>query len=263
MAVRATDQFLEVSGGTVFVRTWRPAEAAQAPIVLLHDSLGSVGLWRDFLEALAVATGRTVIVYDRLGFGRSSIRTAPAVPEFVDEEARTCLPALVKSLGLCPYVLWGHSVGGGIALASASVAGNRCLAVVTESAQAFVEERTLSAIQAAQQDFEDEAHFARLSKWHGERARWVLEAWTGVWLSPRFRAWSLAPCLGQVTCPVLAIHGDADEFGSGEFPRRIAQGVGGPARMEILQACGHVPHRDKQAEVLALVCSFLLENQVP
>ncbi|MEO8598298.1 MAG: alpha/beta hydrolase [bacterium] len=263
MAVEAIDQFMNISRGTVFVRTWRPEEASKVPIVLLHDSLGSVELWRDFPEALAAATGRSVIAYDRLGFGKSSIRTDPAVPEFVDDEARTYFPAIVKSLGLSQYVLFGHSVGGGMALASASISGDSCVAVITESAQAFVEERTLSGIRAAKQSFENEAQLSRLSKWHGERARWVLEAWTEVWLSPRFREWSLDHYLGKVICPVLAIHGDSDEFGSSEFPHRITQGVSGPARMKILNECGHVPHREKEADVLSLVCSFLFENQVP
>ena len=263
MTIDAVDQYLDIPDGTVFVRMWIAENSAKAPIVLLHDSLGSVELWREFPEALATATSRTVIAYDRLGFGRSSSRTVPAVPGFIDDEARIYLPALVQTLGLSHYVLFGHSVGGGMALAAASVPGNTCVAVITESAQAFVEERTLSGIKAAKQGFESDAQFSRLSKWHGERARWVLEAWTEVWLAPQFREWSLDYCLGKVNCPVLAIHGDADEFGSSAFPRRITQGVRGPARMEVLEACGHVPHREKQAVVLALAGSFLSENRVP
>lgn len=262
MTIKVLDQFLSISGGTVFVRTWIPSETSKAPIVLLHDSLGSIELWRDFPEALAIATGRTVFAYDRLGFGKSSVRTDPADPEFIDDEARIYFPAIVMALGLSQYVLFGHSVGGGMALASASVSGSSCAAVITESAQAFVEEKTLSGILAAKQGFENEVQFSRLSKWHGERARWVLEAWTEVWLSPQFRNWSLDRYLGKVTCPVLAIHGDADEFGSSEFPHRITQSVSGPARMEILKGCAHVPHREKQADVLSLTCRFLLDKRI-
>ena len=261
--VEASDRFVAVPGGEVFVRRWRFDEEDRAPIILLHDSLGSVEQWRGFPEALAAGTGRGVIAYDRLGFGKSTRRAVPMQSTFIDDEARVYLPALADAFGLSEYVLFGHSVGGGMALVAAAMPGNGCVAVITEAAQAFVEERTLTGIREAEKAFADETRFARLEKWHGERARWVLAAWTEVWLSPRFRDWSLDPYLGKVRCPVLAIHGDTDEFGSGEFPRRIAQGVGGPARMELLDDCGHVPHRERQDDVLALVAAFLGENGVP
>ena len=263
MAVAVNDCLVEVAGGEVFVRHWQPDGATHAPIVLLHDSLGSVEQWRSFPATLAERTSRPVLAYDRLGFGQSSSRTTPADRGFIDDEARVHWPAIADALGLCRYVLFGHSVGGGMALVAASVAGNRCVAVITESAQAFVEERTLSGIREAMQSFADDRQFSRIVRWHGQSARWVLDAWTEVWLSPQFRAWSLDPYLAQVHCPVLAIHGESDEFGSGAFPRRIAEGVSGPARMEILDACGHTPHREREEEVLSLVSSFLAENEVP
>lgn len=262
MGVESTDLFVEVPGGQLFIRQWTIDGSSAAPMILLHDSLGSVEQWRNFPEALASKTSRNVIAYDRLGFGKSSGRTSPADASFIDQEAQVYLPAIVAALGLRHYILVGHSVGGGMALVAAAILGNHCAAVITESAQAFVEERTLSGIREARKAFESEAQFAKLTKWHGERAKWVLAAWTDVWLDPAFRGWSLDPYLGKVHCPVLAMHGDADEFGSCEFPRRIAQGVGGLARMEILAPCGHVPHRERESDVLALVQSFLAENGI-
>jgi len=247
----------------VFVRHWHPDGAKSAPIVLLHDSLGSVEQWRSLPATLAVRTNRPVLAYDRLGFGQSTSRTTPADGGFIDDEARVHWPAIADALGLCQYVFFGHSVGGGMALVAAAVPGNRCVAVITESAQAFVEERTLSGIREAMKSFEDDRQFCRLVRWHGQRARWVLDAWTEVWLSPPFRSWSLDPYLAQVHCPVLAMHGDSDEFGSAAFPRRIVAGVRGPARMQILEACGHIPHREREDEVLSCVCSFLVESGVP
>ncbi len=248
---------VEVPGGSLFVREWRPATLSHAPILLLHDSLGSVAQWREFPEALATTTGRAVIAYDRLGFGASSQRTEQLTVGFIDDEAEIYLPALAHALGLDAYLLFGHSVGGGMALAAAAARGSRCVAVITEAAQAFVEERTLAGIRAAREGFRDPAQFSRLEKWHGDKADWVLAAWTEVWLSSAFRDWSLDPYLSRVHCPVLAIHGDADEYGSEAFPRRITQGVSGPASMELLKGCGHVPHREREREVLALVQGFL------
>lgn len=232
-------------------------EPHRAPIVLLHDSLGSVELWRRFPAALAQTTGRTVWAYDRLGFGRSSPRSKLPALDFILEEAQVYFPALAERLELDEYILFGHSVGGAMALCIAAHQPGRCRAVITESAQAFVEERTLEGIRAAQQGFTDPAQFARLTRWHGEKARWVLQAWTEVWLSPEFRGWTLEPYLHQVHCPVLVIHGDADEYGSVAFPERLVEGVQGPARMEVIPDCGHVPHQEKEPRVLELVRDFL------
>ncbi|MCS7059322.1 MAG: alpha/beta fold hydrolase [Meiothermus sp.] len=252
-----SDHRARVPGGQVFARQWAVGESRKAPIVLLHDSLGSVELWRGFPAALAQATGRTVWAYDRLGFGRSSPREEPPSVDFILEEAQLYFPVIAAQLGLQEYALFGHSVGGAMALCIAAHQPDRCRAVIAEAAQAFVEERTLQGIQTAQQSFQDPTKFARLKRWHGEKARWVLEAWTGVWLAPAFRAWTLEPCLKKVHCPVLALHGDRDEYGSVAFPERIARGVQGPARMEVLPGCGHVPHREKEALVLEAVKGFL------
>ncbi|MDN5781525.1 MAG: alpha/beta hydrolase [Luteimonas sp.] len=253
----AVDSLLEVPGGSIFVRSWAVRRGDRVPIILLHDSLGSVDQWRDFPAALAAATERSVIAYDRLGFGRSSQRLEPASDGFICEEAGTLFPAMLRALGISRFVLFGHSVGGVMALTIAASPGMRCEAVITEAAQSFVEPRTLSGIRAARDRSDDPAQFEKIARWHGEKARWVLDAWTQVWLSPGFSSWSLDQDLGQVTCPVLAIHGDLDEYGSLAFPRRIVRMVGGPSELAVLDNCGHVPHRERTAEVLRLTASFL------
>jgi pimeloyl-ACP methyl ester carboxylesterase len=263
MTIQVSDSFVAVPGGNIFVRKWDCSPGGKTPIVLLHDSLGSVDMWREFPAIFASKSSRTIIAYDRLGFGRSSRRTdAPSI-DFIAKEAEVYFPSVVRGLGLDAHILFGHSVGGAMALSIAAHAPERCKAVMTEAAQAFVEARTLSGIRAAKQEFENASQFSRLVKWHGERAGWVLAAWTEVWLAPEFRNWSLDACLPLVRCPVLAIHGDTDEYGSCEFPRRIAEGVGGPSRMEIIACCGHIPHREKEDEVLRLAITFLGTHAIP
>jgi pimeloyl-ACP methyl ester carboxylesterase len=251
------DQSIDVPGGRVFVRRWGNDVAALAPIVLLHDSLGSVEQWRDFPEALATATGRSVIAYDRLGFGRSSSRTTRPSHDFIREEGASTLPALARELGLSRYVLFGHSVGGGMALLAAAQHPEACEAVVSVSAQAFVEERTLAGIRAALVEFAVPAQFDKLRRWHGDKAAWVLDAWSGIWLDPAYAGWSLDADLGAVRCPVLAIHGELDEFGSTAFPRRIVDQVAGPAELLLLAGCGHLPQKERRDEVLGRVAGFL------
>jgi pimeloyl-ACP methyl ester carboxylesterase len=257
MNAEVRDSRVAVPGGSVFVRRWIPAPGERSPIVLLHDSLGSVEQWRDFPEALARATIREVIAYDRLGFGQSTSRSERPSVDFVTDEAARFFPALQRALGLARFSLLGHSVGGAMALAIAAAQAAACEAVITEAAQAFVESRTLAGIRAAKAEFDLPEQFARLTRWHGEKARWVLDAWSEVWLSPSFRSWSLDEQLARIRCPVLAIHGDRDEYGSAEFPHRITRGVPGPSEIAILEHCGHVPHRERREEVLRLASSFL------
>jgi len=257
MSTEATDSGVQVPGGKVFVRRWTMSHSSGPPIVLLHDSLGSVDQWRDFPAALARAAHRDVIAYDRLGFGRSTARVERPSIDFISEEARTFFPAIRRALGITRFALFGHSVGGAMALAIAASQSESCDAVVTEAAQAFVEPRTLAGIRSAKAQFGDPEQFEKLTKWHGDKARWVLDAWTEVWLSPQFSSWELDQHLREVTCPVLAIHGDLDEYGSAEFPRRITSTVKGRAELAILRQCGHVPHRERSEEVLRLTSSLL------
>jgi pimeloyl-ACP methyl ester carboxylesterase len=147
-----------------------------------------------------------------------------------------------------------------MALSIASLHPSQCKAVISESAQAFVEPRTLAGIEAAKKSFNHPKQFTKLNKWHGDKSRWVLDAWTQVWLSPQFRSWSLVPCLKDVQCPVLAIHGSNDEYGSEEFPKTIIKHVQGPTSLEILGGCGHVPHREQRELVLSLVTAFINEH---
>jgi pimeloyl-ACP methyl ester carboxylesterase len=255
--IEARDSLLDVSRRKVFLRRWEVASPGGSPIILLHDSLGSVALWRGFPRALARITARSVIAYDRTGFGWSAARTDKPGPDFIHEEAASFLPELLAMLSIERCVLFGHSVGGGIAVAAAAVKPACYNAVITESAQAFIEARTLDGIRVARQKFADPQRFAKLVRWHGDRARWVLDAWTEVWLSPQLASWNLDGYLQRANCPLLAMHGNADEFGSVEFPRRIVSKAGGPAEMVIIERCGHVPHREQPKTVLETVAAFL------
>jgi pimeloyl-ACP methyl ester carboxylesterase len=259
-AMRCRDAWVRHPRGRLFSRSWAaPAAqaAARAPIVLFHDSLGSVELWRDFPAQLSAATARRVIAYDRLGFGRSDACSGRLALDFIEEEARSVFPCLREQLGFDAFVAFGHSVGGAMAVHCAVEWAASCQAVVTESAQAFLEDRTLQGVVAAQRQFQDPAQFERLARYHGSRAAWVLDAWVGTWTDPRFAAWSLQAVLARLRSPLLAIHGELDEYGSALQPGRIVQWSGAPARLELLAATHHVPHRERAQSVVDLVAGFL------
>ncbi|RDI98018.1 alpha/beta hydrolase [Dyella solisilvae] len=259
-SIPTQEYWVNTDHGRLYAKRWlSPAEQANThpPIVLFHDSLGCVALWRDFPSQLAQATGRDVIAYDRLGFGRSDAHPGKLERDFIRDEARDGVSQLRSQLGIDAFVAFGHSVGGGMAVGCAAAYPTDCTALITESAQAFVEERTLQGIREAQVSFWQPGQIERLARYHGDKASWVLHAWVGTWLAPDFAGWNLDDELRRVTCPVLAIHGDQDEFGSTLQPQRIAARVEGHSTVEIFAGVGHVPHRESTDAVLALVTAWL------
>jgi pimeloyl-ACP methyl ester carboxylesterase len=260
-SILASDVWIDHPHGRLFSRTWRSAEQDQpagkkAPIILFHDSLGCVDLWRDFPAMLSAATGRDVVAYDRLGFGRSDRRTGKLALDFIADEAANYFPAVVEQLGLGRFIAFGHSVGGGMAVHCAARHAPHCAALVTESAQAFVGDETRQGLLEARRLFADEGQLSRLRKYHGDKAGWVLDAWIGTWLDPAFATWSLRDVLPAVGCPVLAIHGALDEYGSSRHPETIAGHCSGPAQIRILPETHHVPHKERTKESVALVAEF-------
>lgn len=251
------EHWIDTAQGKLFAQEWAPLQAQGAPIVLLHDSLGCVALWREFPAQLAQTTGHRVIAYDRLGFGRSDAHPGSLRLGFVEDEAQQGFTALREHFGIGDFIVFGHSVGGGMAVACAAVFASQCVGLITESAQAFVEARTLEGIRVADQQFAEPGQLQRLERYHGGKAEWVLRAWVDNWLSEHFAGWSLDAVLPQVRCPLLSLHGDNDEFGSPAHPERLVALAGGPGLMRLLQGCGHVPHREQAERVLAEVLQFL------
>jgi pimeloyl-ACP methyl ester carboxylesterase len=252
-----SDAFIQLGDRQLFTRSWTPSDpevGQRAPILLFHDSLGCVELWRSFPEKLAAAACRRVVAYDRLGFGRSDPHPGQLGPDFVADEGQSTVPLLCDQLRIGDFIACGHSVGGGMAVSTASQWPGRCRALVTIAAQAFVEDRTLDGIRLAQRDLKGPGNLARLARYHGDKTRWVVDAWVETWLSPAFANWTLDRPLAGVRCPVLAVHGELDEYGSVRHPQRIAEGRG---ETLILPGIGHVPHREAEGALVAAITGFL------
>lgn len=261
-SILASDIWLDHPSGRLFARVWVPSNGTdkavqKAPIVLFHDSLGCVDLWRDFPGLLSASTGRRVIAYDRYGFGRSDPRRDMLRMDFIADEAECYFPIVREQLGIRKFIALGHSVGGGIAVNCAARFSEDCEALVTIAAQFFPEDRTLQGILVAKEQFKDEEKIERLKKYHGEKASWVLDAWIETWLHPEFASWSLAPVLPRVTSPALAIHGIHDEYGSVRHPELIQQFCGSRVRVEIIPDTYHMPHRERPEKVINLVSAFI------
>ena len=256
--IQTQDSFVPTPQGRLFVRQWRPAGTADAaPIIFFHDSLGSVDQWRDFPAEVARITGRPVIAYDRLGFGRSDANPRTLAPDFIRDEARSGLAHVRDALGIDRMILAGHSVGGGMAVACAATFPDRTDAVITLAAQAFLEDRTVAGIEQARAAFRQDGQIDRLARYHGDKARWVLDAWIETWLAPSFADWTLDDDVRGLRCPILVIHGDEDEYGSTAHPRRIVAVATGPAELAIIADCHHMPHREHPNQVLDRIGAFV------
>ncbi|TDR54974.1 pimeloyl-ACP methyl ester carboxylesterase [Halomonas ventosae] len=249
---------LDTPAGGLHAARWRPdtPDATRSPIVLLHDSLGCVALWRDFPARLAEASGREVIAYDRQGYGKSAPCPGPQPSSFIADEAEV-FHALREHFGLARFVLLGHSVGGCMAAEIAGQHADGCEALITVAAQAFNEPCTLTGIREAEQAFQHPAAMARLAKYHGDKAEWVLRSWVDNWHSEAFADWTLDGALRRVACPTLALHGEHDEYGSRAQPERIASLTPGPRAPHILADCGHVPHRECPERLIDALLPFL------
>ncbi|GAB2772193.1 pimeloyl-ACP methyl ester carboxylesterase [Hymenobacter luteus] len=256
----ATDFTLLFPDHYLRARTLRhpsPAADGRPWLVLLHDSLGSIRLWRDLPARLATALECHLLLYDRRGYGESApLGPHPRTPAYLEEEAQT-IPAVLAACGITRAVLFGHSDGGTLALLAAATAPALVAAAVTIGAHVFVEEETLRGIRAARQQYTTTELPQRLTRYHGANTEGLFRAWTDTWLSPAFRAWNIEPYLPRVQCPVLVLQGTHDEYGTEAQVAAIAGQVAGLAQAKLLEGLGHTPHRQDPALVVHLTATFL------
>ena len=231
--------------------------AAMPTIVFLHDSLGCITLWRNFPERLAVLTGCNALVYDRKGYGKSiPFSNKERNNDYLEQEA-DILAAILDNCNIEQAILFGHSDGGSIALIAAAKYPVHIKAIITEGAHIFVEEITLQGIRNAQHDWQTTNLKKKLEKYHGEKTEAVFHAWTNTWLSDEFRNWNIESFLPSVTCPVLIIQGEHDEFGSMEQVNGILNLVAGNAVSLIIPSATHTPHKEAIEIVLQKTASFI------
>ena len=236
---------------------WVGEPRGDTVLVFLHEGLGSIRQWRDFPARVAAATGCRALVYDRYGYGQSDVlREAKRDVHFMHEEALGALPALLENLRVENPILVGHSDGASIALIHAG-GGHRVRGVVAMAPHVFIEPVCLSSIRKAAETFETTDLPARLGKYHGD-VRKTFYGWAEVWLDPGFERWDIREdFLPNVACPVLAIQGYDDEYGTMAQLDEIAHRVKGPCELLKLERCGHAPFRDQPETVLKRVSQFV------
>jgi len=251
------------AGGHRLEYAWFGTEHSDAsPIVMLHEGLGSLSLWKEFPQQLADATGRRVLAYSRYGYGASDPLSGPRSMDFMHVEALEVLPELREALGLNEPVLFGHSDGASIALIHAARSGLPVSAVIALAPHVFVERYGLDSIAETRLAFLDSDRDLRskLARRHEdvESAFW---GWNDIWLNPAFTQWNIEALLPGIACRVLTIQGLDDEYGTLEQIERIARSIrpGQLTRVELAD-CKHSPHRDQPDAVLAETAAFLRDS---
>ena len=219
-------------------------------------------MWRDFPHALSDASGARGLGYSRPGYGRSTPRAAQEHwdVDFMHVQARDVLPALLRALNLdAPHWLFGHSDGGSIALIHAAQFPNDVAGVIALAPHLFVEDISVASITKTRETYLTTSLKSKLARFHDDvdSAFW---GWNDIWLDPAFRAWNIEPLLPQIACPVLAIQGIDDEYGTMAQIDRIGDALPHAQRVK-LEACGHSPHRDRSEAVIAAVRKFMAETR--
>ena len=254
--LRAQDSDILVDGKRLEVLLYA-APTDRPTIVMLHEGLGSVAMWRDFPAEIAKVTGCGVLAYSRYGHGKSERLREKRLPEFMHHEATVVLPALLDRLEIPQPILLGHSDGGSICIIYAACARSRPRALILEAPHVFVEERTVSSIRKIATIYRTTDLPERLGRYHNhvEEMFW---GWNEIWLDPKFRAWNIEDALDSVHCPLLVIQGQDDEYGTLAQVEVIQRRVPS-AKTLVLPDCRHSPHRDQPEAVLRAVAKFVSE----
>jgi pimeloyl-ACP methyl ester carboxylesterase len=239
-----------------------PAIFAAAPLVVfLHEGLGSISMWRDFPQRLCQAGGLRGLVYSRPGYGNSTPRAADEAwqPDYLQREADEVLPALLRALGadVAPYWLFGHSDGASIALLHAASHAATAGAVVL-APHVFVEQMSLDGIVRAVEKYRTGGLKDNLARYHAEPDS-PFYGWSDAWLAPAFRNWNIEAQVAQIRCPLLAIQGEDDEYGTMEQLDRIAA-VRPSCTLLKLPQCGHIPQRDRPQDVIDATIAFMQDG---
>ena len=251
-------RFLTAAGLRLEYRMLPPRTAGGPTLVLLHEGLGCIDLWRQFPQRLADATGLGVFIWSRAGFGRSTPITPPRPLDYLTREAAEVMPQVLAAAGLDRVVLVGHSDGGTIALLyAAGPQQSQVAGIVTMAAHVFVEDVTVEGIRDTKRQFEAGTLAKKLRRWHGDNLTGAFFGWCDTWLDPGFRAWSIEAALPAITAPALIIQGADDEYGTKAQVDAIVAGVSGPVEPLLLPGVGHAPHADNPDAVIAAIGGFL------
>jgi pimeloyl-ACP methyl ester carboxylesterase len=242
-----------------------PAHDPSAPLVVfLHEGLGSASMWRDFPDRLCAAGGLRGLVFSRPGYGASTPRAPDEHwgADFMQRQAIDVLPPFFAALGIDverePPWLFGHSDGGSIALIHAATYPTHVAGIVAVAPHLDVERFGVDEIAKTRVAYLETDLRGKLARHHADvdSAFW---GWNDVWLSAPFSHFDIHALLPAIRCPVLAIQGCDDQYGTMRHIDGIRDALPATTLLR-LERCAHSPHRDRPDDVIAAATGIIHDH---
>lgn len=252
---------LALSGGeieTLYLLPGQKDKQAGTTIVLLHEGLGSVAMWKDFPARVVAQTNCPVLAYSRFGYGESDPCSLPRPLSYMEDEAATTLAELIPLIDADGIVLVGHSDGASIAaIYAGGDADPRLRGIILMAPHFFIEEISIASIRQADIAYRQGELRQRLKRYHGDNVDTAFRGWNDAWLNPRFHQWDITGYLPNITVPGLLIQGVDDEYGTEKQLQAMQQLTNGPLTTLLLEQCRHSPHRDQGEKTLSAITDFI------
>ena len=247
---------LSAGGKALEYACFGPPPNKAPTIVMLHEGLGCLALWRNFPQKLADATGFGVFAYSRAGYGQSDLADMPRPLDYMTREAVDVLPDVLNQIGIHRCILLGHSDGASIAaIYAGSIEDHRIRGLVLMAPHFFTETMGLAAIAKAKLAYDTGDLKPRMAKYHRDPAN-TFRGWNDSWLHPDFEHWNVADVIDYLRIPVLAIQGRGDEYGTYAQIQEIEDRIYAPIDVAILDECHHAPHIDQPEKTCAVIADF-------
>jgi pimeloyl-ACP methyl ester carboxylesterase len=256
MTALAPSGFLTIGASDLEYRFIGPAPDAAPTIVMLHEGLGSVGLWGDFPDKLQAATGAGVLVYSRAGYGASSPATLPRPLDYMHIEALEVLPKLLDTIGFRRGLLVGHSDGASIAaIYAGGIQDHRVRGLALIAPHFVVEDISVTSIEAMGKAYQTTDLRSKLARWHKDVDN-AFQGWNGAWLDAKFRDWDISEYLAYIRVPVAILQGGDDQYGTIRQIEIAQQDCYCPVDVTIIAGAGHSPHREAPGATLDVIAEF-------
>ena len=248
---------LVANGASLEWAVFGPRNPNVPVIVLLHEGLGCLALWRAFPGQLVQRTGYRVLAFSRAGYGRSDAAELPRPPDYMTREALDCLPDVLAAIDAPGYVLLGHSDGATIAaIYAGSVADDRLRGVVLMAPHFFTEPVGLAEIAAVREMFGTTDMKERMAKYHADPVA-TFRGWNDAWLDPGFKAWNVEAVIGSFNLPVLALQGREDQYATLAQIEVVQRKSPAEVELVVIDDCRHAPHFDQPETTLGAIGAFL------